>query len=784
MTSLPARRSSRAPGVLGLSAAVCLATALLLGCPAQPRKLVYDLAARAVFGERWSLRETILFGTPAAEPHQTEGFYREAVGARADPFVWARREAEISLTWPQVAPREAVVELSPFRGVESQAAEVRLNGTSVAHFKLNDLRHRYAIPLPAAAQRVGDNRLRFVFEAEASPADEDAQSADRRTLAAAFYSLTLGAADDGGVDDLLARDAPGPFAVVQEGATPSLTLVGPAVLRYAVRLPAGAELRFTPALHPAARAAGGAASFRVTLQERDGKERQVWEHTISARDPDMREVAVAIPGAAGAIVRVGLQVGGAPADRFAWGIWTAPRILGREAAPTLEPRPRAPDEAQRGSELRAGLAGSNALLVILDAARAREFGTYAYGRATTPEIDRIAGEGVVFENAFTPAVYTLGAMASVWTSQYPDRHHSEVSFSARLPRNRLTLAELLGARGIVSAGFVANAVAGSAFGFDRGFAEFREIFKDLGSGADGFRKVVPQWLAAHKDGRFFAYLHFREPHFPYDPPPPYDTRFGPDGPIAKAARADAGWLTDFNQGRRRPAAGEIEHLVRLYDGNLAFADHELGLLRRQLEEQGLWERTVVIIAADHGEELFEHSWIGHNVHLYEESVHVPLIVRFPKGKGPSGARVRGLVDLLDVAPTITDILGVSTESSPIPEFQGRSLLPVIGGAPGKTALLSRTVWDRPRYALRDDRFKYVYDTRTGDQELFDLAADPQEAHDLVSAEPLLAAYYREALHQWLAGLAVPQTGAAEATLPTREQCENLKALGYTDAECR
>lgn len=757
---------------------------MLLGCPSQPRKLVYDLAARAVFAERWSLRETILFGTPAAEPHQTEGFYREAVAVRADPFVWARREAEISLTWPQVAAREAVVELSPFREVKAQAAEVRLNGTSVARFKLNDLRHRYAIALPAAAQRVGDNRLRFVFEAEASPADADPKSADRRRLAAAFYSITLGAAGDAGVDDLLARDAPRPFAMAEEGGVPSLTLVGPAVVRYALRLPAGAELRFTPALHPAARAAGGAASFRVTLQERHGEERQIWEHTISARDPDIREVAVAIPGAAGAIVRVGLHVGDASGSRFAWGSWTAPRVLGREAAPTLEPRPRAPDEARRGSDLRAGLAGSNVLLVILDAARAREFGAYAYGRATTPEIDRIAAEGVVFESAFTPAVYTLGAMASVWTSQYPDRHHSEVSFSARLPRNRLTLAELLGARGIPSAGFVANAVAGSAFGFDRGFTEFREIFKDLGSSADGFRKVVPQWLAAHKDGRFFAYLHFREPHFPYDPPPPFDTRFGPDAPIAKAARAQADWLTDLNQGRRQPAAGEIEHLVRLYDGNLAFADHELGFLRGQLEEAGLWERTVVIVSADHGEELFEHRWIGHNVHLYEESVHVPLIMRFPKGKGPSRARVKGLVDLLDVAPTITEILGVATEESPVPEFQGRSLLPVVGGAPGKAAVLSRTVWDRPRYALRDERFKYVYDTRTGDQELFELAADPQEAHDLVSEEPMLAAFYREALHQWLAGLAGPQTGAAEAAKPTREQCENLKALGYTDAECR
>jgi hypothetical protein len=521
----------------------------------------------------------VLFGTPAAEPHQTEGFYREALAARDDPFVWARREAEISLTWPRIAAREAVVELAPFRGLQSQAAEVRLNGVPVAHIRLNDLRHRYAIPLPAASQRVGDNRLRFVFDAEASPSDADPKSADRRALAAAFYSLTLGGADDAGVDDLLARDAPRPFAVSQAGGTPSLAVVGPAGVRYAVRLPAGAELRFTPVLDPAARARGGAASFRVTLQGRNGQERQLWERTISASDPCRTEVAVAIPGSTGDIVRVGLHLGGARATASRGGAgplrasWAARRIQ------ALEPRTRPADEERRGDELRAGLSGSNVLLIILDAARAREFGAYAYGRATTPEIDRIAAEGVVFDNAFTPAVYTLGAMASVWTSQYPDRHHSEVSFSARLPNDRLTLAELLGAKGIASAGFVANAVAGSAFGFDRGFGEFREIFKEFGSGADGFRKVVPQWLAAHKGPTLLRLPSLPRAPFPYDPPPPYDTRFGPDGPIPKAARADADWLTDLNQGRRAPAAGEIEHLVRLYDGNLAFADHELGLIR-------------------------------------------------------------------------------------------------------------------------------------------------------------------------------------------------------------
>jgi arylsulfatase A-like enzyme len=490
---------------------------------------------------------------------------------------------------------------------------------------------------------------------------------------------------------------------------------------------------------------------------------------------------VRLPGDSGAIVRVGLQVGGGSSERYAWGVWRAPRILGRGIADSLIAAPFTPAEDGRATALRKALAGANVLLVILDAARAQEFGTYGYTRATTPQIDSIAAEGVVFENAFTPAVYTLAAMPSIWTSQHPDRHHSEVSFSARLPKDRLTLAELLSVRGIATTAFVANAVAGRAFGFDRGFAEFNEYFHRR---AEVFREVVPPWLRANRDKRFFAYLHFREPHFPYDPAPPFDTMFGAGGPITPALRGDAEYLKDVNQGRRPFGAEEAAHLVRLYDGNLAYADQEVGAVRKALEAEGLWDKTVVIVAADHGEALHEHGWIGHNVQLYEESIHIPLIVRFPAGTGPAGKRIKALADLLDLAPTIADVFGALGQGGSDREFQGRSLLPVIEGAPGKPAVLSRTVWDRPIYAVRDERFKLLYNTRTGETALYDLSEDPRESRDASAREPLRAAYYREALHHWIAQLAERTRLSGEEARPTPEQCENLRSLGYADARCK
>jgi arylsulfatase A-like enzyme len=133
-----------------------------------------------------------------------------------------------------------------------------------------------------------------------------------------------------------------------------------------------------------------------------------------------------------------------------------------------------------------------------------------------------------------------------------------------------------------------------------------------------------------------------------------------------------------------------------------------------------------------------------------------------------------------VAPTVADIFGLLDQAEARQNFQGRSLLAVLSGAPGKPAVLSRTVWDRPRYALRDLRFKFIYDTRTGAEELYDLQADPGERVNLVAQQALRVAFYRQELHQWVAGLAA--AGSAEGGGPaarlTREQCENLKALGY------
>ena len=243
-----------------------------------------------------------------------------------------------------------------------------------------------------------------MFAATASPADVEPGSLDKRQLAAAFYTLVTGPSSDASLEDLLGRDAPRPFAVGDEKGVPALTLLGPAVVRFALKLPPSAELRFTPELLPAARAAAGAASFRVTRGER----RRGRARGLGARDRRAREG----PGRAGrAAPREGRRH---RPDRPRGGRRGQPALrlgpLRRAAGPraragaTRCSRPRSPpaDDA-RADALRKALAGANVLLVILDAGRAQSFGAYGYARPTTPEIDRIASEGVVFERVYTPA---------------------------------------------------------------------------------------------------------------------------------------------------------------------------------------------------------------------------------------------------------------------------------------------------------------------------------------------------------------------------------------------
>jgi arylsulfatase A-like enzyme len=756
----------RVPKRAGLSAAGALLGALAAGaCSGSPPQLALDLARRAPVAE-WSTPWDVLrLGTPQAESRQALGLRAETLAPHADAAAAAEREVELVLRWPEPAPRSALLDLAPSAGLSGQAVRVHLNGAEIASLALAEGRRRYRLELPVEVQRPRANSLRLAFE-----------RVDERGVAAQLFGLLIGPALDARLAELAAPGAPPPLSVGSSEGAPEIVQAAPSTLRFAFVAPERAELRFQPELR--GNPADAPVTFSVRLEAGAGQERELWRHTLTLRSAPPGEQRLPLGVAAGTPVRLSLRV---EAERCAWGRWRAPRLMGSQTADLLAPAPTATDDEGRAGPLRRALADSNVLLLVFDAASARRSSGYGHSQRTTPELDALAAEGVTFERAYTPAVFTRAAMASLWTSRYPEQGLGREDL--RLAADRLTLAELLTANGIGTAGWVANPNAGVAAGLERGFAEFHAVYSQPGRPggavrADAVSAEVARWLAARGAQRFFAYAHFREPHFPYDPPPPFDTLFGPDGPLPRHAREDKSWTIRVSLGRQQATPEELAHLRRLYDGNLAYVDSQIGELRRALERAGLWERTLVIVCADHGEELLEHGFIGHNEQVYQETAWIPLVMRFPRGAAPAGLRVQALADLVDLAPTIADVFGMMGRGGSAAAFRGRSLLPSVFGAAGKHATVSRSIAKRPAYALTDGRYKFVFDVRRGAQELYDLSKDPREQDDLGEREPLRLAAYREALHHFMLEHAGGSAGAGPARPLSSEELDQLKALGY------
>jgi arylsulfatase A-like enzyme len=405
------------------------------------------------------------------------------------------------------------------------------------------------------------------------------------------------------------------------------------------------------------------------------------------------------------------------------------------------------------------------VVIVLDGAGAKHLGLYGGPPGLTPNVDALGNESVVFEAAVTQAVYTIASVGSLLTGQYPDRHQS-VSFADRLRDDVETLPSILSQAGYRTAAFPGNAVVSKTFGLDRGYQEFHPVWEEEGySGhGDSVVRAFRRWLASRPSGPIFAYLHLREPHFPYNPPPPFDGGFGP-------GIEDAAFVEVLN----REASLSEETLARvrgLYLGNLAYADSLVGEILTELSKE-----TVVVLTADHGEALFEHGFIGHNTQLYEESIRIPLMIRAP---GMAPRRVFDQVQLIDLTPTLAELAGVSNAA--LARFQGQNLLPALRGGvhDGSELAFSRTLWAKPRYSVRSRRYKLIWDSRTGASELYDLKHDPEERATVGS--PVVEGYLTQQLFLWY--LEQERLKATEPrpddALLSEEERRQLESLSYLD----
>ncbi|MCK6483445.1 MAG: sulfatase-like hydrolase/transferase [Phycisphaerae bacterium] len=453
--------------------------------------------------------------------------------------------------------------------------------------------------------------------------------------------------------------------------------------------------------------------------------------------------------------------------------------------------------------------GVPVVIYLIDTLRIDRIGVYGGSGALTPNVDALAARSVLFEQAYAPAPWTLPSVTSLFTSTFLTEH-GVVDLRRVMNPTLRPLARRLVAAGYATAAFTANANTSYITGDGGGYQRAQIIDKSLPP------DVARAWLSSVAGRPFHLYVHTTEPHNPFIAPPEWIGRFGAVSDdrrravnAAMRAYRDA-TMADLQSGRAPGTVDNSDEQDRLmadlaavwpdmrvlYDAHVAQADARLGEFVDLLREAGVWDDCLFILLSDHGEEFGEHGGWLHDQSLHEELVRVPLLIRFPRDAA-AGRRVREVARLIDVMPTILDALGMKDETA---DCRGRSLLPLIDGsaAPPRDDAVhvvsmrsNRTKHYRPfkerrgdlNVALRQGRFKGVWNVEVGTLELYDLENDPGEMIDVAPQQPDRAAAMIAFARDWMKKqrhFSGSPDAAANARPPALDRAaeRNLRKLGY------
>ena len=378
-----------------------------------------------------------------------------------------------------------------------------------------------------------------------------------------------------------------------------------------------------------------------------------------------------------------------------------------------------------GSSLASFAKPVNIILITLDTTRADRMGFLGSKRGLTPNLDFLAGQAAVFARAYSQVPLTTPSHATILTGTYPQFNHVS-DLGSPLAKDLPYLPDILRQHGYRTAAFVGSQVldpkSAAAPGFDRGFETYDAPFHMRGPGEDRYHSVERRgmtvvdsalgWLNQHPQGPFFLWLHFYDPHDPYDPPPPF----------------------------------KVQYSASPYDGEIAYVDSAIGKLLTTLRSRGLYDQTLIVVVADHGEAFGEHGEWSHGLFLYDETIHVPLVIKLP-ATGSIHSLIEARVGLIDIAPTLLQKVGIVAPAA----MQGTSLLGLMkptSSGDANPAKSDAGAQDRPEYAETDYPYrafgwsslrawragKYLY-IDAPRRELYDQAQDPEAAHNLAESSP-------------------------------------------------
>ncbi len=413
--------------------------------------------------------------------------------------------------------------------------------------------------------------------------------------------------------------------------------------------------------------------------------------------------------------------------------------------------------AKRGNtEIRAGsYSNHNILLITLDTVRADRLPAYGYTGLLAPNLDRLAQESFLFEDAIAQVPLTLPSHICMLTGRLPIGHGVRDNAGYFLDQKETTLAEVLKEAGYSTSAFVSAAVLESRWRIDQGFDLYDDYFQaglsheiDIGEiqRLAGETEVeVERWLEDHKREKFFTWVHFYDPHDPYDPPEPFKTRYSSDP----------------------------------YNGEIAYVDEIIGKLLKKLETLQLKDRTIIVLTADHGESLGEHNEATHAVFLYRTTLHVPLMIYIP---GTKSARISGTVSHIDLAPTILELLGLEN----MERMHGMSLLGKMNGTEkAERSAYSESLFAELHYgwsplkSITTNEYRYIRSPRA---ELYDMRTDDAETKNLISEKRSIAKVMDSKLSELLTKYSSENLAGPQKMDPETE--EKLRALGYTGSTVR
>jgi arylsulfatase A-like enzyme len=592
-----------------------------------------------------------------------------------------------------------------------QRASVLVNDRTVAALEVPEEPRRHDVALPAGVLRPGENRVRLTFRAAA-------ELGGGRRAAAAVTAVALGPLGPGapGADvapaGLTVADG---HAAAAAGARRRALVAGSGRTRisYHLDLPAGAHL----AVAHRAGTGGGAASVRVAGDGRTT--RTVYRASLGAAWQE-------------ALVDLGLPAAGGPArlDLIAEGqdvAWGEPRVVVRRPPPAAAPsRPRF----------------DHVFVWMVDTLRADKLRAYnPRSRVVTPRYDAFIADATRFSWATVPGTWSLPSHASLLTGVYPTVHHA-TAHEARLSTRVPFLAEVMKKAGFRAGMFSSNGYISRKWGFDRGWDVNRNFIREsLPNGAEYLWKIARPWVAANVGHRQLVYLATIEPHVAYVPRREFLARYWKKpyrGPIKPALSGVQ--LGLIKEGKLAIGAEDRAYLEALYDGEISQSDAAFGAFIADLKALGIYDRSVVIVVSDHGDQFNEHGGLGHGDTVYQELTHVPLVIRAP-GVLPPGHVVHADVEIMDVFATILDLAGVGAP----PGTQGDSLVPLARDEIGAAPRAALTVDGQVVRGLKVGRHRLVHRGPDAAVELYDDEADPLEQRDVAAERPIAVRTLRGAL---------------------------------------